>query len=634
MRIQGVAMSEAEFGPEVAREHVEAALADPALASLRLADAPVVVIAGSPGRVVYANQGAQSLFVGDLPALGRRLLLGAEPGARRVVALSRSLLPGAAPRLERLRFFFGPVAETVTVLCRRVTVAPGETLFALAVLGLRASQTTARRSGDVEPPPLKAPGDAIETKPAVSASASDATEAPAPAADSSAADLAARAPAEAEDALRQDAAPARGARFAWRTDGDHVVAFVAPALAAEIGAANADIVGRSFVDVARDMRLDADGRLAAALAARQTFAGVETSWPAGEGLVARIALGAAPAFDEEDRFDGFRGYGVVHPERLAAPATAPVAERDVATAATDEANAEAAFFAPYAAEAAGAAAPQPDIQPTAAADEDADEANDNETGLRDEAGEIVAVSDAGEPMHRGDVGAEPAGQPVDEAEPLDRHPVAVYLASLSPGSRRSMAQALGRIVEFASAGACTAESLPWASLRYAHTTAIRSMLAEQSSPATANRMLSALRGVLAQGEDALLKIEDPDGLLRQLGLISGLPVPENGKKPAEKDPAKKDKPDEKETTEAERWLINPQQLEPVAGRPPVTAEDKKTITVSENSAGRYKFLAGQNTDNRRLTKISLSAMPPVPCRLRARRSIRCSPCQGRRTRSG
>ena len=88
--------------------------------------------------------------------------------------------------------------------------------------------------------------------------------------------------------------------------------------------------------------------------------------------------------------------------------------------------------------------------------------------------------------------------PHSGSAPLDRHPVAVYLASLSPGSRRSMAQALGRIAELASAGACTAESLPWASLRYAHTTAIRSMLAEQSSPATANRMLSALRGVLKE----------------------------------------------------------------------------------------------------------------------------------------
>ncbi len=115
---------------------------------------------------------------------------------------------------------------------------------------------------------------------------------------------------------------------------------------------------------------------------------------------------------------------------------------------------------------------------------------------------------------------------------------------------------------------------------------------------------------VALGEDALLKIEDPDGLLRQLGLISGAPMPENSKKPPEKDPAKKDKPEDKETVESERWLINPQQVEPVAGKPPATAEDRKTITLAENSAGRYKFLAGQNSDNRRITKISLSAMPP------------------------
>lgn len=115
---------------------------------------------------------------------------------------------------------------------------------------------------------------------------------------------------------------------------------------------------------------------------------------------------------------------------------------------------------------------------------------------------------------------------------------------------------------------------------------------------------------VALGEDAMLKIEDPDGLLRKLGLISGMPAPENGKKPAGKDPAKKDKPEDKESIEAERWLINPQQLEPIAGKPPAAAEDRKTLTVSENSSGRYKFLAGQNSDGHRLTKISLSAMPP------------------------
>lgn len=118
---------------------------------------------------------------------------------------------------------------------------------------------------------------------------------------------------------------------------------------------------------------------------------------------------------------------------------------------------------------------------------------------------------------------------------------------------------------------------------------------------------------VAQGEEALLKMEDPDGLLRQLGLISGVPLPDAGKKPAnDKDAAgKKDKPEDKETTESERWLINPQQLEPVAGRPAVTAEDRKTLTLAENSAGRYKFLASQNSDARRLTKISVAAMAPA-----------------------
>ena len=50
------------------------------------------MISSAHSRVVYASAAAQSLFAGDLPALARRLLLGAEPGARRIVALSRSLL--------------------------------------------------------------------------------------------------------------------------------------------------------------------------------------------------------------------------------------------------------------------------------------------------------------------------------------------------------------------------------------------------------------------------------------------------------------------------------------------------------------------------------------------------------------
>ena len=79
--------------------------------------------------------------------------------------------------------------------------------------------------------------------------------------------------------------------------------------------------------------------------------------------------------------------------------------------------------------------------------------------------------------------------------PLDRHPVAVYLASLSPGSRRTQRAAL-RIIATLVSPEATELSLPWWALDFAHTSAIVSKLAEKFAPATATRMLAALRGVL------------------------------------------------------------------------------------------------------------------------------------------
>lgn len=80
----------------------------------------------------------------------------------------------------------------------------------------------------------------------------------------------------------------------------------------------------------------------------------------------------------------------------------------------------------------------------------------------------------------------------------DQHPVAVYLARLSPGSRRAMTQALGVVAGILSAGKATRETLPWASLRYQHTQAARAALVERYAPATANKALAALRGVLRE----------------------------------------------------------------------------------------------------------------------------------------
>ena len=113
------------------------------------------------------------------------------------------------------------------------------------------------------------------------------------------------------------------------------------------------------------------------------------------------------------------------------------------------------------------------------------------------------------PRARPDTAAGAVEAPVGAGDPL-----AVYLARLtSPESRRAMAGSLEFLAErLVDRGPATAEErrrrrqeqrllashIPWHRLRYAHTQALRSWLAEHCSPAAANRHLAALRGVLRE----------------------------------------------------------------------------------------------------------------------------------------
>lgn len=82
--------------------------------------------------------------------------------------------------------------------------------------------------------------------------------------------------------------------------------------------------------------------------------------------------------------------------------------------------------------------------------------------------------------------------------PADRHPAAVYLARLSPGSRRTMAASLNHMAGLLTGNQATMQTLDWSALRYQHTAALRSLLSQLYAPATANKMLAALRGVLKE----------------------------------------------------------------------------------------------------------------------------------------
>lgn len=104
--------------------------------------------------------------------------------------------------------------------------------------------------------------------------------------------------------------------------------------------------------------------------------------------------------------------------------------------------------------------------------------------------------------------------------------VGYYLASLSSaGSRRVMGSALEKVARFLSADAMGARELPWHALRYRHVAALRAVLAERYAPATANRMLSAVRGVLKQSY--LLGMMEGDEYQRVLsvGTVRGERLP-------------------------------------------------------------------------------------------------------------
>jgi site-specific recombinase XerD len=78
---------------------------------------------------------------------------------------------------------------------------------------------------------------------------------------------------------------------------------------------------------------------------------------------------------------------------------------------------------------------------------------------------------------------------------IDENPSAIYLAGLKESGRRSMRQVLNLVAGLLT-GNADALSCPWASLRFQHVSAVRSQIESRYKPATVNKTLAALRGVL------------------------------------------------------------------------------------------------------------------------------------------
>jgi PAS domain S-box-containing protein len=250
-------------------------------------------------RLLLASRALFALFgVATSEELSERLLRGHDPGARRLGFLCQSLALEGAPRLERLRFFIGPGTEIITFLCRRLPVE-GVPRFIAAALGIRPglipdefATTPASAAVAPAPPPvadepqdLPVPLDTPMTVQAI------------------------------QSALRTRWPVSRTVRFLWQADSDLVCTQVSPLLADIVGAANADLVGRDLMGLAP--QIDPSGQLASALASRATWSGLNVDWPITDAPAAvSIGLGAIPAIDRERDFEGYRGYGVIHLDKI------------------------------------------------------------------------------------------------------------------------------------------------------------------------------------------------------------------------------------------------------------------------------------------------------------------------------
>jgi PAS domain S-box-containing protein len=159
---------------------------------------------------------------------------------------------------------------------------------------------------------------------------------------------------------------AKPVRFAFHVDADQVFRSVSPELAQAVGVNAADIVGRSWADVARVFGFDPYGDIRRLLAKRDTWSGKTVLWPIqGTDLVAPVDLAALPAFNAARQFEGFRGFGVIRAGEAVVDknATGVALVPGKAASAPDEAGGEAVEarrIAPDAASAGNASAANDD----------------------------------------------------------------------------------------------------------------------------------------------------------------------------------------------------------------------------------------------------------------------------------
>lgn len=101
-------------------------------------------------------------------------------------------------------------------------------------------------------------------------------------------------------------------RFAFSIGPDQCFRNISPELEQIVGKRSADVVGRSWSEIAQQYSFDENGAILGLLEKADTWSGKTILWPVeNTDMAMPIDLAALPIFDKDRNFDGFRGFGII-----------------------------------------------------------------------------------------------------------------------------------------------------------------------------------------------------------------------------------------------------------------------------------------------------------------------------------
>lgn len=116
-------------------------------------------------------------------------------------------------------------------------------------------------------------------------------------------------PPKAIIAATKQATTADVMRFVWRMDESFKFTFVSPEFQVLVGLRGA-FEGRSWQDIAGDYQLDPEKTVQAVISSKDMWGGQRIVWALPKRKArAEIELSAMPVFDDERKFQGYRGFG-------------------------------------------------------------------------------------------------------------------------------------------------------------------------------------------------------------------------------------------------------------------------------------------------------------------------------------